>query len=155
MKLLLLAVGHRTPSWVGEGVAVYRRRLPPHLKPRLIEIAPGHRGRGADLDRARSREADGLRKAAAGAHVVALDQTGRAWSTAELAARLESWQRSGRAVALMIGGPDGLDPECLAGADEVWSLGPLTLPHALVRIVVVEQLYRAWTILTGHPYHRE
>ena len=86
---------------------------------------------------------------------IALDITGRQWSTAELAQRLEDWQREGRDIGFMIGGPDGLAPELVSSADLVWSLGPLTLPHPVVRVVLAEQLYRAWTITAGHPYHRE
>lgn len=90
-----------------------------------------------------------------GARVVALDETGRAFATADLAKRLQRWMASGGPVALLIGGPDGLAPECLDRADEKWSLSPLTLPHGLVRVVVAEAVYRAWSLLEHHPYHRE
>lgn len=87
-------------------------------------------------------------------HVIALDVTGQAWNTEVLAGRLQGWLGAGRDVALLVGGPDGLAPACLARADTRWSLSPLTLPHALVRVVLAEQLYRAWTLVSGHPYHR-
>jgi len=90
-----------------------------------------------------------------GAHVVALDESGRSWSTAELAGRLKRWLEGGRPVALLIGGPDGISPQCLDRADERWSLSPLTLPHGLVRVVVAEAVYRAWSLLERHPYHRD
>lgn len=89
-----------------------------------------------------------------GARVVALDVRGRPWSTQQLAGQLEAWMAGGRDVALLVGGPDGLAPECLERAEQTWSLSPLTLPHPLVRVVVAEQLYRAWSITQGHPYHR-
>ena len=91
----------------------------------------------------------------AGAHVVALDESGRSWRTAELAGRLQAWISLGQPVALLVGGPDGLARECLDRANERWSLSPLTLPHGLVRIVVAEALYRADSLLRGHPYHRD
>ncbi len=143
------------PAWVDQGVAAYVRRLPPHLKLELTEIALGPRGRGAPVGRAIESEAQALKRAAGDAHVVALDRSGRRWSTTDLGTRLERWLAGGRDVALLIGGPDGLAPDCLSAANERWSLGPLTFPHGLVRVIVVEQLYRAWTILSGHPYHRE
>ena len=144
------------PAWVTDGMHVYTRRLPPHLTLELKEITPGHRSRGADIRRARAQEAKALLRAVrGGAHVVALDQSGRSWSTADLAGRLKVWLEEAREVALLVGGPDGLDRDCLEAAAERWSLGPLTLPHTLVRIVIAEQIYRAWTILSGHPYHRE
>ncbi len=87
-------------------------------------------------------------------HVVALDVQGKSWSTEALASRLQDWMASGRELALLVGGPDGLSPACLSRADQRWSLSPLTFPHALVRVMIAEQFYRAWTITTGHPYHR-
>ena len=96
-----------------------------------------------------------LRRLPKGARVIALDERGKAFTTRELAARLQGWLQDGRDLALLIGGPDGLAPACRTAADLDWSLSPLTLPHGLARILVAEQLYRAWTVLCGHPYHRD
>lgn len=138
-----------------EGYQEFARRLPPECRLQLTEIAAARRVKGADIDRLRAEEGERLLAALPrGACVVALDVRGAAWSTEQLAARLAEWLQGGRDVALMAGGPDGLAPECLRRADVSWSLSPLTLPHALVRIVVAEQIYRAWTVYKGHPYHR-
>ncbi|MEM9300603.1 MAG: 23S rRNA (pseudouridine(1915)-N(3))-methyltransferase RlmH [Pseudomonadota bacterium] len=155
MKLRLLAVGQKMPGWVQSGYEEYARRMPPHLALELIEIAPGRRGRNADVARAMQSERDTLLSHCPGGHcAIALDVRGKPWPTEALAANLADWMQDGRNVDLLIGGPDGLHPDCLARAERRWSLGPLTLPHPLVRIVLAEQLYRAWTILDGHPYHR-
>lgn len=142
------------PDWVKAGYDEYVRRLPPHLAPRLKEIAGGDR-RGGDAARAKGKEGERLLAALpAGCRVIALDERGQGWSTAELARQLDEWQAGGQDVALLIGGPDGLAEACLERAAVRWSLSPLTLPHALVRVIVAEQLYRAWSLLQGHPYHR-
>lgn len=155
MKARLVAVGERAPAWVADGFAEYRKRLSHWLPLDLAEVEPGLRGKGRDAARAMSDE--GARVLAAvpkGALVVALDGRGRAWSSEELAQRLQHWRNGGRDLALLIGGPEGHAPDVLAAADERWSLGPLTLPHMLVRLVVAEQLYRAAALLANHPYHR-
>lgn len=155
MRIHFLAVGQRVPDWVGQGYDEFARRLPPECRLSLTEIPAARRSKGAEV--ARLREAEGERLLAAlprGAYAVALDVRGAAWSTEQLAARLADWMQAGRDVALLAGGPDGLAPACLQRADAVWSLSTLTLPHALVRIVVAEQIYRAWTVYKGHPYHR-
>jgi len=155
MKARLVAVGERAPGWVAEGFAEYRKRLSHWLPLDLVEIEPGLRGKGRDTARATADE--GARVLAAlpkSVHVVALDVGGRAWSSGELAQRLQHWRNGGRDLALLIGGPEGHADEVLAAADERWSLGPLTLPHMLVRLVVAEQLYRAAALLANHPYHR-
>lgn len=155
MRIHLVAVGERMPRWVTEGYAEYARRLPPECALNLVEVPAGRRGKGADLARLQAKEGERMLKAVPrGAYTVALDQRGEAWTTEGLAARLEGWLGGGRDVALLVGGPEGLAPECGARADAVWSLSPLTLPHPLVRVVVAEQLFRAWSILKGHPYHR-
>ncbi len=146
MRLVLVAAGQRPPAWVAEGFRDYARRLPAHCRLELVEVPL--RGR-PEQDRRRL-----LAAAPAGARRVALDPAGSPWSTEELAARLEAWRAGGRDVALLVGGPEGLGPELRAAAEERWSLSPLTLPHMLVRVVVAEALYRAWTLLAGHPYHR-
>ena len=155
MKARLVAVGERAPAWVAEGFAEYRKRLSHWLPLDLAEVEPGLRGKGRDAARAMAEE--GARVLAAvpkGALVVALDGRGRAWSSEELAQRLQHWRNGGRDLALLVGGPEGHAPDVLEAADERWSLGPLTLPHMLVRLVVAEQLYRAAALLANHPYHR-
>jgi 23S rRNA (pseudouridine1915-N3)-methyltransferase len=155
MRLHLLAVGTRMPGWVTAGFNEYARRLPADCALQLHEIALGRRGKGADLARARREEGERLCAAVPkGAQAVALEVDGQRWSTETLAARLDGWRQQGRDVALLVGGPDGLDETARARAELAWSLSPLTLPHPLVRIVLAEQIYRAWSILQGHPYHR-
>lgn len=155
MKARLIAVGERAPAWVAQGFAEYQKRLSHWLPLDLIEIEPGLRGKSRDP--ARAIQDEGARVLAAlpkQARVVALDGRGKALSSEALAARLEHWRGSGRDLALLIGGPEGHAPDVLARADEIWSLGPLTLPHMLVRLLVAEQLYRAAAMLANHPYHR-
>ncbi|MGY0504081.1 23S rRNA (pseudouridine(1915)-N(3))-methyltransferase RlmH [Luteimonas sp. e5] len=155
MKCRLIAVGERAPGWVAEGFAEYRKRLAHGLPLELIEITPGIRGKGRDPARAMAEEGSRVLSALPkGAWVVALDGRGQAWSSEELARQLERWRGQGRELAFLIGGPDGHAPEVLAAADQRWSLGPLTLPHMLVRLVLAEQLYRAVSMLGNHPYHR-
>lgn len=155
MKARLIAVGERAPGWVAEGFAEYRKRLSHWLPLDLVEVQPGLRGKGRDAARAMSDE--GQRVLAAlprQAQVIALDGRGKSWSSEQLAQRLEHWKQQGGDLAFLIGGPEGHAPEVLATAQESWSLGPLTLPHMLVRLVVAEQLYRACSLLANHPYHR-
>jgi 23S rRNA (pseudouridine1915-N3)-methyltransferase len=155
MKARLIAVGERMPAWVGEGFAEYRKRLSHDLPLELVELKPGIRGKGRDDARAMADEGVAILAALPkDAHVVALDGRGRSWSSEDLAAQLATWRMSGRDLAFLIGGPDGHAAEVLERADQHWSLGPLTLPHMLVRLVLAEQLYRATTLLAGHPYHR-
>ena len=143
------------PGWVQAGYAEYAKRLPPECALQLVEIEPGHRGKGANLDQARREEGDRLLKALPkGALAIALDERGEPWSTARLAAELSGWLAGGRDPALMVGGADGLAPACLQRAERRWSLSALTFPHPLVRIILAEQLYRAWSQIKGHPYHR-
>jgi 23S rRNA (pseudouridine1915-N3)-methyltransferase len=154
MRIHLLAVGRRMPDWVDAGVEDYARRLPPEWGFALKEI-PASTRRMAGPDRCKDNE--GRRLLAAlprDVHLAALDEHGKAWSTSELAARIGEWLQSGFDAALMIGGPDGLAQACLERADERWCLSRLTLPHGLVRVIVAEQLYRASTLMRGHPYHR-
>lgn len=155
MRLRLVAVGQRMPAWVEAGFGEYAKRLPRECTLELIEIPLQRRGKGVDVARLMAQEGERMLAAAGeNSHLVTLEVEGRAWSTEQLAARLESWMQGGRDVALLVGGPEGLAPECLGRGDERWSLSPLTLPHPLVRIIVAEQLYRAWSLLRGHPYHR-
>jgi len=155
MKAKLIAVGERAPRWVAEGFAEYQKRLSHWLPLELVEVEPGLRGRGRDP--ARAMQEEGARVLAALPklpHVIALDGRGKTWSSEQLAQRLEHWRGQGRDLAFLIGGPEGHAQEVLARADESWSLGPLTLPHMLVRLVAAEQLYRAAALLANHPYHR-
>jgi 23S rRNA (pseudouridine1915-N3)-methyltransferase len=155
MRLRLIAVGTRMPAWVEAGYAEYAQRLPRELKPELVEVPV--QGRGKNPDIARLREAEGekmLRAVPAGAHAIALDEHGELLDTAAWSKAIQHWLRDGRDVALLIGGPDGLAPSCRTRADTCWSLSRLTFPHPLVRVLVAEQLYRAWSLSKGHPYHR-
>lgn len=155
MLLRVAAIGQRMPAWVSTGWQEYARRFPGNLRLELIELPLERRGKNPDIERLRSREGEALLAATpVGALSVALDITGRKWSTEDLSSQLENWMGSGRDVCFMIGGPDGLSPACLAAADSRWSLGPLTLPHPMVRVILAEQLYRAWSIINNHPYHR-
>ncbi|KOR39608.1 50S rRNA methyltransferase [Xanthomonas oryzae] len=155
MKCRLIATGERAPSWVAQGFAEYQKRLSHWMPLELVEIEPGLRGKGRDAQRAIDDE--GRRVLAAlpkNAYVVALDVPGRSLSSEQLAQRMEHWRRQGRDLAFLIGGPEGHSPEVLKSASESWSIGPLTLPHMLVRLIVAEQLYRAAAMLANHPYHR-
>jgi len=143
------------PDWVSKGYDDYARRMPPEMPLELVEIAMVHRGKNPDIPRLMQRESEAV-LAATGPRdrVVALEVTGSSWSTEKLASQLESWQQDGRDVNFLVGGPDGLAEPCRQRADQQWSLSPLTLPHPLVRILLAEQLYRAWSITRNHPYHR-
>ena len=143
------------PAWVQTGVDEYVRRMPVECRVVFVELTPGQRGKNADLARILSQEGERMRAAIPkGAKVVALDVKGKAWSTEQLSGQLSGWMQEGRDIALLIGGPDGIEPSCMALAEQRWSLSPLTFPHPLVRVIVAEQLYRANSILNNHPYHR-
>ena len=155
MRARLIAVGERMPAWVADGFAEYRKRLSHDLPLDLVEVKLGTRGKGRDPARAIAEEGAAVRAALPkDAHIVALDNRGSAWSSEQLASELKRWRMEGRDLVLLIGGPDGHAADVFALAHQRWSLGPLTLPHMLVRLVVAEQLYRAATVLAGHPYHR-
>ena len=155
MRIHLISVGNRMPRWVQEGYGEYAKRMPPECSLKLVEIAAARRGKGMDAKRAVAEEGRRmLRALPKGARVIALDVGGRSWSTEQLSARLGGWLAGGRDLALLVGGPEGLDPACLERAEGCWSLSSLTFPHPLVRVVLAEQLYRAWSLLKGHPYHR-
>jgi len=159
MRLTLCAVGRKMPAWVTAGAGDYAKRLPASWS---FEVREVPQASGGDVVGRTAREGDALLAALeragahrrTAAHVVALDERGKAHTTAALAGRLEHWQALGRDIVLLVGGADGLHADVLARADERWSLSPLTFPHPLVRIVVIEQLYRAHSLLAGHPYHR-
>ena len=155
MRIHLVAVGTRMPSWVAEGYEEYARRMPPDLKLNLIEIPAGQRGKKMDAVTAKRVEGEKmLTSIPSGSQVIALDVQGKSWSTEQLAEQVSCWMQDGRDVALLVGGADGLAASCLARADQRWSLSALTFPHPLVRVMLAEQLYRASSILHNHPYHR-
>lgn len=155
MRARLISVGERMPAWVADGFAEYRKRLSHALPLELVEIPLGQRGKGRDAARAIADEGAAVLAALPkDAWVIALDGRGRTWSSEQLAEELARWRMDGRDLAILIGGPDGHAAEVIERADQRWSLGPLTLPHMLVRLIVAEQLYRAATQLAGHPYHR-
>jgi 23S rRNA (pseudouridine1915-N3)-methyltransferase len=155
MKIRLLAVGGKMPDWVTQGFVEYSKRLPNEMSLELVELPLGHRGKSADKARAIRQEGDAMLAAIPkGDRVIALEVKGRAWATEQLADHIRDWQMDGRNISLLVGGPDGLDPRCVEVADQKWSLSALTLPHPLVRVILAEQVYRAWTIIQGHPYHK-
>jgi 23S rRNA (pseudouridine1915-N3)-methyltransferase len=156
MRLSIIAVGTKMPAWVEQGVEEYGRRMPRELKLEWREIPLARRGKDSRPQQLCAREGQQLLKAVpAGDRVIVLDVRGKRISTEQLAQQLESWQMSGDNYSLLIGGPDGLSSDCLERAEQRWSLSDLTLPHPLVRVLLAEQLYRAWTITVNHPYHRE
>ncbi|RLA47112.1 MAG: 23S rRNA (pseudouridine(1915)-N(3))-methyltransferase RlmH [Gammaproteobacteria bacterium] len=155
MRLRILTVGSKMAAWVQAGYQEYTKRLPVELKIELVETPLAQRRKGEAPDRAIQLEGKALLKALTkNDHVVALAVDGKAWNTEQLAQNLRDWQNDGNNISFLIGGPDGLDTACLARANQQWSLSAMTLPHPLVRIMLAEQLYRAWSINAGHPYHR-
>ena len=156
MKLLVIAVGQRMPDWAQTAWADYAKRFPPELRLELKAIKTEPRSGGKTTEQIMAAERQRIEAAIpSGTHVVALDERGSALATAALAAKLSQWQGQGGDVALLIGGPDGLHPALRQAAHERIRLSDLTLPHAMVRVLLVEQLYRAWSINAGHPYHRD
>src|SRR5450755_2610223 len=156
MRVRVIAVGTRMPAWVRSACQDYLARLDAQLHVSVLEIEPGARTAGGAVAKAIAIEAKRLLAALRpGEHVVALDERGTQFSTRELAAWLGARKQAAEDLALLIGGPDGLAPEVLARSNARWSLSRLTLPHALVRVVLAEQLYRAQSVLTNHPYHRD
>ena len=144
------------PSWVEEGYQEYAKRFPRDFRLELVEVPAAKRGKNADIARITQLEGQSML-----AHikpsdwVVALDVKGRNFSTPEMAQQIENWQQHYPNVVLLVGGPEGLSAECLARANQKWSLSGLTFPHPLVRVIVAESLYRAWSVTVNHPYHRE
>jgi 23S rRNA (pseudouridine1915-N3)-methyltransferase len=154
VKVRLIAVGNRMERWVQQGFGEYQRRLPRSCSLELMELPLRKRRKNDDVNRLKSEEADKLLAAAGNCRIVALDEGGELFSSYRFAQSLGHWMAEGRNVALLVGGPDGLAKVVLERAEWCWSLSPLTLPHGLVRVLVAEQIYRAWSILAGHPYHR-
>lgn len=155
MRIRIIAVGTKMPGWVEQGYAEYAKRMPRDCAVELVELPLAQRGKNTDIARAMEKEGEDMLAAIGkGEQVIALDVKGKAWSTEQLAEQMADWRMSGNNYCLLIGGPDGLAPQCLAQAHMRWSLSALTLPHPLVRILVIEQLYRACSILQNHPYHK-
>lgn len=156
MRLQLVAVGNKMPDWVTTGYEEYARRLPPDMPLQLTEVTAGKRGKKANIARITEHEGEQmLAQVGKGSRIVTLEVEGRPWTTPKLAKRMQQWQLDGRDVSLLIGGPEGLAPACIAASEEKWSLSPLTLPHPMVRVIVAEALFRAWSLNNNHPYHRE
>lgn len=156
MRVTILSVGHKMPAWIQDGFNEYVRRMPPEIRVELAELKPEERGAGRSVEKARAVE--GSRMLAAlpdGATLLALDERGKAFSTQALSVMLTEWMRDGSHPTFAIGGADGLDPAVKERADKVLSLSSLTLPHGMVRVLLAEQIYRAWSIIARHPYHRE
>ena len=155
MKLLLIAVGQRPPAWAQQAYDEFAKRFPPDMRLELKAVKAEARGSRSP---AQVLAAEAARIKAAcpkGVRRIVLDERGERLSTAQLARRLQAWAHDARDVALLVGGPDGLDPALKSSADESIRLSDLTLPHALVRVLLAEALYRAWTVTVNHPYHRE
>jgi 23S rRNA (pseudouridine1915-N3)-methyltransferase len=155
VQIHLISVGNRMPGWVQQGYDEYAKRLPRECELILKEIPAGKRGKNSDI--ARIVKDEGERMIAAlpqSTHIVTLDIPGKPWTTPELSQAMQRWLAGGQSVSLLIGGPEGLADEVKPLARESWSLSKLTFPHPLVRIIVAEQLYRAWSLLNNHPYHR-
>lgn len=156
MKLQIVSVGKNLPSWAVEGFLDYQQRFHGKFTLELQEVSLPKRGKNASIPQLKEKEAqDILEKIPANSLIIALDVKGKSFSTPQLAQHLEVWQQQANSASFIIGGPDGLDQKVLQKAHMAWSLSPLTFPHPLARLMVVEQLYRAYAILANHPYHRE
>ena len=154
MNLRLVAFGQRMPAWVDAGWSEYARRLPREFALELVELKPASRGGGKSVDQLLAAEAGRIAAACKGAAMIALDERGRPWTTRVFADRLARWRNEARALAFVVGSADGLADSVRNEAAEVVALSALTLPHGLVRVIVAEQIYRAVSLITGHPYHR-
>ncbi len=155
MHIRLLAVGDRQPSWVDDAFGIYSARYPREWKFRLDTIATVRRNKSNQSPQAMARESEQiLARLATTEQVVLLDERGKQLTSASFTSRLTEWQQDGRDLCFIIGGPDGVSEACRKRADFTWSLSPLTLPHGMVRVLFAEQLYRAWSLQAGHPYHR-
>ena len=156
MRVTVLAIGHRMPGWIQEGWGEYVKRMPPEIRVELVELKPEERGAGRPVQRAKQLEGERVIAALpANATLLALDERGKPVSTQGLSVLLGEWMRDGSHPVFAIGGADGHADAVRARADKLVSLSSLTLPHGMVRVLLAEQLYRAWSILARHPYHRE
>jgi len=155
VKINLISVGTKMPVWVEQGVQEYSKRLPAEFSFNCIEVPLGKRGKSSTVEQAMRQEEEALlARIGPRDYLVALDVQGKVLSTEAMAARVSQIRDEGRHLSFLVGGPDGLTQTCLQRADERWSLSALTLPHPLVRTVMAEQMYRVWSLLSGHPYHR-
>lgn len=156
MLVRLITVGQKMPAWVEQGFHEYAKRFPRDFKLELVEVTAAKRTKNADLARIKQLEGEAiLEKIASSDWVVALDVLGKKFSTPQLAEQIKHWQQHHPNLVLMVGGPEGLSEACLARANQKWSLSELTFPHPLVRVILAEALYRAWSVTVNHPYHRE
>lgn len=155
MQLIIAAVGHKMPAWIEAGFAEYAKRMPPECRLLLKEIKPADRAGGRTAETVMAQERTRIEAAIPkGARIIALDERGKDITTVQLAKYLTEWQQDGRDVTFVIGGADGLDAQFKTGADLLVRISSLTLPHGMVRVLLAEQLYRAWSITQNHPYHR-
>ena len=155
MRIDLICIGQKMPTWVTTGYQEYAKRLPHACALNLIELPLKKRAKNSNIERLQLEEGKHmLATVTLGSYMVALDEKGKTWNTQQLSQQLAQWMQQHPIIALLVGGPDGLANDCLQLAHQTWSLSALTLPHPLVRIVIAEQIYRAWSLLNNHPYHR-
>ncbi len=156
MKIQVVAVGNKMPAWVVDGTNEYLRRFPSDFSVSFTEIPPIKRGKTVNIEKIKELEGEKCISAIGKSNrVIALEVLGKKWSTNDLATNINQWKMDGRNVSLLIGGPEGLSDACRKLASQHWSLSPLTLPHPMVRVIVTEAIYRAWSVTQNHPYHRE
>ncbi|MCY4177776.1 MAG: 23S rRNA (pseudouridine(1915)-N(3))-methyltransferase RlmH [Endozoicomonadaceae bacterium] len=155
MRIRLITVGMKMPAWITEGYHSYTSRLPHDFIVSLHEIPLNKRSKNANIKKLQEKEGQQMLSAIGkNDHVVALEVRGNAWSTEQLVSQLRNWRQTGDNISLLVGGPEGMLPFVSAKAHQSWSLSPLTLPHPMVRLIIAEQIYRAWSIINNHPYHR-
>ncbi len=156
MEINLIAIGTKMSSWTQSGFEEYQKRMPHEYQLNLIEIAAQQRNKNSNIKNIIANEGKQLlSKVPKNNKIIALEVTGKQWDTEQLAEQLQCYHDDSIGISLLIGGPDGLSEDCLQAADQKWSLSNLTFPHPLVRVIVAEQLYRAWSIISHHPYHRK
>jgi 23S rRNA (pseudouridine1915-N3)-methyltransferase len=155
LKIKIISVGHKMPDWVESACAEYLKRMPREATVEIVEIKPDKRAAGKNAEVVQEAEAKRILKVVGKDYLIALDERGQEVSTLQLAERMTAWLGGGRDVALVVGGADGLHPDLKVRADWLWGLSKLTLPHGMVRVLLAEQLYRAWTVINHHPDHRE
>ena len=156
MRIHLIAVGKKMPEWVNSGFLEFSKRMPPELQINLIEITPSVRNKATPIEKNIKEEGERIQSAIpSNSRLIVLDEKGKNFSSVDLSKKMESWLPMGQDISIVIGGADGVDNVIKQQAVEKWSLSSFTLQHALVRVVIAEQLYRGWSILKGHPYHRE
>jgi 23S rRNA (pseudouridine1915-N3)-methyltransferase len=156
MKITILAVGTRLPNWINQGVAEYSKRFPPEVKVEINEIQADKRSKSSTPEKTLKAEAGRISAAITkGSHLIVLDERGKKQGTTALAKNMESWMLEGKNIVFVIGGADGIYEDIKDTAQELWALSDFTLPHGLARVLLIEQLYRVWTVIRKHPYHRE